>query len=121
MRRRRARETILGLSCGLMLAANALAAGIESDTGWWVILGAFADADLSSARDADITKLKADAARCGFEPFNDFSNKFHGFAPGYDVVTLGAFASKSKALDVRRAVERCVPGAYVKFGRHLGE
>lgn len=121
MMRRRARETILALSCGLLLAANALAAGIESDAGWWVVLGAFADPDLSNPREASITKLKAAAARCGFEPFNDFSNKFRCFAPGYDVVTLGAFASKSKALAVLRAVERCVPGAYIKFGSYLGE
>jgi hypothetical protein len=109
------------LLCSVLLCTNAVAAGITRDTDWWVVLGSFPDPDLSAPQEAKIASVRGMAARCGFDPFNDFSNKFRGFTPGYDVVVVGAFASKSKARAALDAVRRCVPGAYIKFGKHLGE
>ena len=114
--------TNLGLPLLLSLFCFvAQAAAIELNQGWWVVLGSFADPDLSSPQEEKIARVRAQAARCGFAAFNDFSNKFLGFAPGYDVVVLGAFPSKSRAEAVLNAVKPCVPGAYVKFARHAGE
>ena len=97
------------------------AVAIELQKGWWVVLGSFADPDLSSPQEEKIARVRTQAARCGFEAFNDFSNKFLGFAPGYDVVVLGAFPSKYRAEAVLNTVKPCVPGAYIKFARHAGE
>lgn len=114
-------KSLVFLLCGLLLGSTALAGGLERDRGWWVVLGSFPNPDLSSPQEAKIETLRAKAALCGFDAFNDFSNKFRGFAPGYDVVVLGAFPTRSKADAILRSVRRCAPGAYVKFGRHLGE
>jgi hypothetical protein len=105
----------------MLLRAEAGAAGLERDAGWWVVLGSFSNPDLSAPQEQKIANARAAAARCGFDAFNDFSNKFRGFATGYDVVVLGAFPSEAKAWTALDAVKRCIPGAYIKFGRHLGE
>lgn len=103
------------------LTSPALAGGVLRDTGWWVVLGSFPNYDFSVSREEDVEIARARAARCGIDPFNDFSNKFLGFAPGYDVVAVGAFADPKTARAVLRRVRACIPDAYVKFGRHLGE
>jgi hypothetical protein len=64
--------------------------------------------------------VQADAQRCGFEIFNDFSGKFENFRPGYIVVVVGAYGSRSEARELT-AVRHCVPDAYVKYGRYYGE
>ena len=58
---------------------------------------------------------------CGLRPFNDFSGKFDGFKPGFQVVVDGAYATRSEAESVRSAASGCVPDAYVKWARYLGE
>ncbi|WP_036285769.1 hypothetical protein [Methylocystis sp. ATCC 49242] len=103
------------------LIAQALAGGVERPEGWWVVLGSFANPDLSAAHDKEIRSLRSRAARCGVDPFNDFSNKFRGFAPRFDVVAVGAYKTRKSAQSVLHRVRACVPEAYIKFGRHLGE
>lgn len=72
------------------------------------------DAPEATARDA--------AAKCGLEAFNDFSNKFEGFAPGLTVVVVwSAFKSKSKANAALKKVKPCIADAYLKKARYLGE
>ncbi len=86
----------------------------ELNSGWWVVLAtAPADADVQAA----VRKFE----NCGLHPFNDFSSKFAGFAPGLQVVVDGAYATRSEAEKVRSAASRCVPDAYVKRARYLGE
>ena len=63
----------------------------------------------------------AAARRCGAETFNDLSSKFKGFAPGYNVFVIGAFASKPQAEAKLQSVKPCFPQAYLKQGEHLGE
>lgn len=55
------------------------------------------------------------------EAFNDFSFKFSGFAPGYTVHVLGAYALKAEAKAVLAEAKRCVPDAYIRRGTYAGE
>ena len=112
---------VLTIAFSSAFLARALAGSVEKPEGWWVVLASLANHDLSAVHDEEIKNLRVLAGRCGFQPFNDFSNKFRGFDPGFDVVALGAFKSRQAAESVRRRVSACVPGAYIKYGRHLGE
>lgn len=92
----------------------ALKVADQQDVGWWVVLATVpADQDVREA----VQTVKA----CGLRPFNDFSGKFSGFASGFQVVVDGAYASRLQAERVRMAASRCVPNAYVKWARYLGE
>jgi hypothetical protein len=102
------------------LIPQAQAGGISRYEGWWVVLGSFADPDLRSGHQDDIRKLRRQAARCGVSAIDDFSQKFIGFAPGYDVVASGAY-SRDRAQSVLLRVRPCVPEAYIKYGRYAGE
>ena len=86
----------------------------DLDTGWWVVLA-------TVPADQDVRETVRELENCGLRPFNDFSSKFAGFAPGFQVVVDGAYATRSQAERVRSAASRCVPGAYVKWARYLGE
>lgn len=57
----------------------------------------------------------------GAQPFNDHSQKFRGFAPGFNVFVVGAYAGRGEADRKAADLRRCFPGAYVKFGAYLGE
>jgi hypothetical protein len=86
----------------------------DSDSGWWVVLAtAAADADVQ----ATVQRLQA----CGLQPFNDFSGKFAGFRPGFQVVVDGPYATRREAEAARSAASRCAPEAYLKWARYLGE
>ncbi len=69
----------------------------------------------------DFETVNAAAAQCRVRTFNDFSGKFRGFAPGYNVFVLGAYAAQAEAERVAKAVRGCFEGAYVKYGEYLGE
>jgi hypothetical protein len=112
---------ILSIAFAVSLHGRAPAEGVERAEGYWVVLGAFANPDLSAAHDEDIKRLRRRAARCKVHPFNDFSNKFQGFAPGFDVVAVGAYKTREAAQSVLHRVNACIPDAYIKFGKHLGE
>ena len=86
----------------------------QLDAGWWVVL-----ATVPADQDVQATVRQMEA--CGLRPFNDFSSKFAGFAPGFQVVVDGAYATRSEAESVRSAALRCAPDAYVKRARYLGE
>ena len=88
--------------------------------GWWVVMAGFKEN--APNRDASEAKVRNQAARCGVEAFNDFSNKFSGFAPGLTVVvSMGAYTSKAQAEIAAEAVRPCIPDAYVKKARYAGE
>ena len=84
------------------------------DSGWWVVLAAV-------PADEDVQETVRAMEDCGLRPFNDFSSKFAGFAPGFQVVVDGAYATRSEAESVMVTASRCVPGAYVKWAHYLGE
>jgi hypothetical protein len=64
--------------------------------GWWVILRAF-PAEPAQRQHVDFESVNAAAALCKVQTFNDMSNKFRGFRPGYNVFVLGAFSSHAQA------------------------
>jgi hypothetical protein len=92
----------------------------DLDKGWWVILGSFPTEPYQRMQ-SDLESVNAAAARCGVQAFNDFSSKFQGFKPGYNVFVLGAYASQARANSVASTVRRCFEEAYVKYGEYLGE
>ena len=87
-------------------------------SGWWVVVGAL---PLDNLETEQTQALHRKMATCGFTAFNDISSKFVGFASGYEVYVLGAYAVKAEAAAVLVAAKRCVPDAYIKHGRYLGE
>ena len=88
--------------------------------GWWVVMAGFKEN--APNRDASEAKVRNQAAKCGVEAFNDFSNKFAGFTPGLTVVvSMGAYKSKAQAEAAAAAVRPCIPDAYVKKARYAGE
>jgi hypothetical protein len=99
---------------------QAQSGGIAEYNGWWVVLGSFADPYMKSDNEDKIRAIRIRVAKCGVVPFNDFSGKFIGFAPGYDVAVVGAY-SRSIAQTILARVRPCVPGAYIKHGRYAGE
>jgi len=86
----------------------------QQDAGWWVVLA-------SPPSDQDVQAIVREMEDCGLHPFNDFSGKFEGFRPGFNVVVDGAYATRSEAEAVRSAALVCAPDAYVKWARYLGE
>ena len=108
------------LALSLVLASvPALAQEFVYD-GWWVVMGGFKEN--AANRDASEARVRNTAANCGVEAFNDFSNKFVGFAPGLTVVvSMGAYTSKAKAQAALAQVKPCIPDAYVKKARYVGE
>ncbi len=87
--------------------------------GWWVVLGARPAPD---GNDPGDPALDAKARRCGVEPFGDFSSKFEGFRPGLVVVVaIDAYRTKAEAAETLAKAKRCIPDAYLKYGRYAGE
>ncbi len=106
------------LLCLLGIAAAAIpSAAADLDKGWWIIVGSFPTEPLRN----DFDRMEATAARCGIRIFNDFSSKFRGFAPGYNVFVIGAFASRGEAEHHMRIARQCFAGAYLKYGEYAGE
>lgn len=111
---------MLVLAAALVASTVAPAAARELNKGWWVIVGTF-PTEPAERMQADFDRVNAAAAPCGHRIFNDFSGKFRGFAPGFNVFVIGAFASRREADGVAKAVAKCFPGAYVKHGDYAGE
>ena len=108
----------LASSGALLTIVPAFAQG--RDTGWWVVVGSF-PSEPTQRQQGDLQRVSAAARRCGLRTFNDNSAKFTGFRPGLNVFVVGAHASRSEAERTRAAALQCFPGAYVKYGRYLGE
>ena len=91
-------------------------------TGWWIVLGSFRDAEKSVASlvEQSVGRATGAAYLCGFDTISDHSSKFAGFAPGYQVVVIGAFEKKSIAEDARRQLAPCMPEAYLKQASYSG-
>ena len=104
----------------VLLMSAAAFAQQQLNEGWWVVVASVPDSDTASM-ESDFERVNADVGRCGFTTFNDFSAKFTGFRPGFNVFVIGAYGRKSDAQSVLRLVRPCVPDAYVKQGRYLGE
>jgi hypothetical protein len=108
----------------MLLAAGPAAAQEEEldrlpDEGWWVVVRALPDTP--SAFD-DTTAFAERVRRCGVEAFGDFSSKFSGFRPGYVVtVHVAPFHTEEEANALLKQARRCVPGAYLRYGRYAGE
>lgn len=103
-----------------VVAAGGAQAGEELNEGWWIVAGSFRQHG-TDRNDASIARASGGLRRCGFKPFNDFSDKFAGFKSGFDVVVTGPYTEQAEADAIVARVRRCVPSAYVKNARYLGE
>jgi SPOR domain len=110
-------RALLGLILFLSATGPAVA---QQASGWWVVIASFS-AENTSAMAAEFEQVNAAAARCGLRAFNDFSAKFRGFRPGYNVFVIGPYPSHSDANNALATAKRCIPAAYVKYGEYLGE
>lgn len=90
------------------------------NTGWWVVVGTF-PTEPSARQSADFARMQSLGARCNLMPFNDFSGKFRGFTPDYNVFVLGAYESKTTATDMLKLAQVCYPDAFIKYAEYLGE
>jgi hypothetical protein len=88
---------------------------------YWIVAGSFANPDYTQVQDAAVQRASAAVARCGLEPFNDFSGKFVGFSKGFDVVVVGGYATRAAAEADLARLRPCVPTAYIRQGRYAGE
>ena len=109
----------LALAAALVPGA-AMAATPQRDSGWWVIVGSF-PTEPAARMIHDLRRTEAAAARCGLRTFNDFSGKFRGFDPGYNVFVIGAYPSRAEAERIRATAKKCIPEAYVRWGQYAGE
>lgn len=107
---------IVTVSCFIGVSSSPSFAA--SSDGWWVVVGVI-PGDEFNVKAAN--SLHARIRRCGFEAFNDFSDKFTGFSGGLTVFVLGAYANKGEADGILKKMKVCVPDAYIKRGRYLGE
>lgn len=106
------------LAFSLLYLATGSVVYAQNFDGWWVVVGA-TQGTLFNDRGAKL--IHARIGRCGLTAFNDFSEKFTGFAPGLTVFVLGPYSSRGEAMAVQSAARHCVPDAYIKQGRYLGE
>ena len=106
----------------MILAASISSASAfeELNEGWWIVAGSFRQSGVDR-NDQRIKATSQQLTRCGFRPFNDFSDKFAGFSPGYDVVVTGPYSFRAEAAAVLAHARRCAPASYIKGGRYLGE
>lgn len=104
-------------SCAL---AASLADAQTLDKGWWVVIASMPANDPGRMH-VNSERFTAAAQRCGFDAFNDFSSKFVGFRPGYNVFVVGPYPSRAGAESARASLLPCAPNSYVKYGEYLGE
>ncbi|MGB3025824.1 hypothetical protein [Paradevosia shaoguanensis] len=93
----------------------------DKTEGWWVVLASEPLENNSVVTSAKRAVTVANAARCGFEVFNDFSAKFDGFRAGYNVYVVSPFGRKEDAAITADAVRPCIGDVYVKFADYAGE
>lgn len=92
----------------------------DGDEGYWVVLGSLSIEADRALWEASGRQVQANAARCGVLPFDDYSDRFIGFEPGYDVFVVGPYSRKEKAAAVRARMLDCIPDAYIKHGLYTG-
>ena len=104
----------------LALLAVGTVANAAEGAGWYVVLGSFPE-DNTARMAGDAQRLSTTMAKCGLNTFNDFSGKFRGFRPGYNVFVVGPYHRQNDANAALTVAKGCVPDAYVKYGEYLGE
>jgi len=105
----------------ILTSASSPRAQTSFDGRWWIVVASFQNPDSNGNNVASIRRAARQVEACGVSAFNDWSWKFQGFQPGYDVVVVGGFRDKSAADRALARVLPCVPEAYVKAGRYRGE
>ena len=115
----RLRSIVLGLA---LAGLGSTAQAAETPPGpFWIVAGSFSNPDYTKVQTEAVQKASAAVARCGLEPFNDFSGKFIGFAEGYDVVVVGGYKTRAAAEADLKRLRPCVPTAYIRRGTYAGE
>lgn len=118
---RTARTSALLPAAALLGALICAGRACALDEGFWVVAGSFRNPDYAATQYAAVEKASAAVRRCGLEPFSDFSGKFAGFSEGFDVVVVGAYRTDKEAGAALEKLKPCVPEAFIKRGRYLGE
>lgn len=117
------RKSFIALVAALLANGLTVSASSAQDAlidGWWIVMASF-DENAANITDSE-ERVRNAAARCGVQAFNDFSAKFIGFRPGLVVVTSwNAYGSKAAANAALAQIRPCIPDAYIKKGRYVGE
>lgn len=97
------------------VSTEAAASGAPNQKGWWISLGSF-----SPGNAAAFQIVNSAAARCGLHTFNDVSDNFVGFQPGYNVFVVGPYMARVDAEQMLQVAKTCFPDAYLKYGEYTG-
>ena len=90
------------------------------EQGWWIVVGSFSAAN-TPAMAGEFRAVNDALARCGLHTFNDLSNKFAGFRPGFNVFVVGPYRTRGEARRILQVAKTCAPGASLKYGEYAGE
>lgn len=118
----RSKCAVRALSLGLLCLVSSTVSNAATPTGpYWIVAGSFANPDYTRVQVEAVRRASSDVARCGLEPFSDFSVKFIGFGEGFDVVVVGGYATRAAAETDLARLRPCVPTAYIRKGTYAGE
>ena len=106
----------------IIMTINNSALATTQDKDWWIILANFkiCGSEACNSREHR-AQIERQAQKCQFKIFNDFSMKFSGFSPGYEVYVVDEVFTKHKAQIALKNVKNCFPNAYIKHGIYIGE
>ena len=106
----------------VIMTINNSALAASQDKGWWIILANFkiCGSEACNSREHR-AQIERQADKCHLKIFNDFSMKFSGFSPGYEVYVVDEVFTKLKARIALKNVRNCFPDAYIKYGHYSGE
>lgn len=106
----------------VIMTINNSALAASQDKGWWVILANFeiCGSEACNSREHR-AQIERQAQKCQFKIFNDFSMKFSGFSPGYEVYVVDDVFTTTKAKTALKKIKKCFPDAYIKYSHYSGE
>ena len=106
----------------ILLSICTTASASELDSNWWIILANFkiCGSEACNSREHR-AQIERQAQKCQLKIFNDFSMKFSGFSPGYEVYVVDEIFTLAKAQRALKNIKKCFPEAYIKYGDYSGE
>lgn len=81
--------------------------------GWFVIAGSYPYRAPEGAA-LNTSRVRSEAARCGFAVRNMNSDVLLGARPGMVVQAIGGYAHQADAERAVRVMRKCLPDAYIK-------
>lgn len=106
----------------VIMTINNSALAASQDKGWWIILANFkiCGSEACNSREHR-AQIERQAQKCQIKVFNDFSMKFTGFSPGYEVYVVDETVTLAEAQKTLKNIKKCFPEAYIKHGDYSGE